>query len=480
MLKIKATRALAALALILYGLVGNLSPAAAIGSGNCVSTTSGLTATATESGTTCIVIFTAGSGTWTLPSGTFSVTYLIVGGGGGASRGTCSTTYGPGGGGGAVVTGTTSLSGALSVTVGAGGAALASSCPNTSGNPGSASVLATISAAGGGAAGVGRTGGTSGNGNVGGTSPASGCGECYAGGGGGAGGVGGAGGTNNSMNGGAGVSSSLSGTPTSYGGGGGGRSSTYYGTATAGGGTGNGTCTGAVNSGGGGADCASSGGGGGSGIVIAVYQYDHAPVIGAFAGADSGSYSVNENTSSLYNINATDADAGTTLTYSLTGTDSGDFTISSSGAVSFLSSPDYEAPVDSDTNNIYIVITWVSDGVLSDSQTVTISVNNLTENGTISLPSITGSPTKGLNLTATVNVNTAGKVTFLIDGKRVVGCLSKSAVGTYPNLVATCTWKPARLGRQLLTALFTPSNVSFLAATSPAQTLWVVKRTTTR
>jgi hypothetical protein len=306
-----------------------------------------------------------------------------------------------------------------------------------------------------------------------------GCGECGAGGGGGAGGVGGTGG-NNFLNGGAGITSSLSGASISYGGGGGGRSSTYFGSAVAGGGTGNGTCTGTPNTGGGGADCATSGGAGGSGIVIAVYAYDHAPVIGAFAGADSGSYSVNENSSSLYNINATDADAGASLTYSLTGTDSGDFVISASGSLSFLNPPDYEAPADSDTNNIYIVITWVSDGLLSDSQTVTITVNNLTENGTISLPAITGSPTKGANLTASVTVNTAGKVAFMIDGKRIAGCLSKVATGTYPTFVATCTWKVARVGRQTLTAVFTPTNVSFLAATSPGQLLWAVKRTTTR
>jgi hypothetical protein len=111
---------------------------------------------------------------------------------------------------------------------------------------------------------------------------------------------------------------------------------------------------------------------------------------------------------------------------------------------------------------------------------VTITVNNINEDGTITLPAITGSPTKGVNLTATVTVNVAGKVAFLIDGKRVVGCLSKATSGAYPTLTATCTWKPARVGRQFLTAIFTPTNNSFAAATSQPQMIWVVKRSTLR
>jgi hypothetical protein len=59
-----------------------MSSAEAIGIGNCTSTTTGtLVATVTQSGSTCLVTFTSGTGTWTLPAGTYSVSYLVVGGG---------------------------------------------------------------------------------------------------------------------------------------------------------------------------------------------------------------------------------------------------------------------------------------------------------------------------------------------------------------------------------------------------------------
>ena len=562
--------------------------AQAIGSGNCVSTVTGATATATQSGSNCIVIFTAGSGTWTIPTGITSITYLVVGGGGGGSRGTCNVTYGPGGGGGAVLTGSLSVSGTVNVTVGAGGAQLVTGCPNTAGNSGNSSVLASITSNGGGAGGTGTTGATSGNGNIGGTSPG-GCGECYAGGGGGAGGAGGLGG-NFSLNGGAGVTSSLSGTSTSYGGGGAGRSATYYGTTTAGGGTGNGTCTGTPNTGGGGADCVSAtaggagGGAGGSGIVIAVYNFDNtaptitsatsfttaenvststnvatvrasesatitisggadsarftitfsdlqsanirfvttpnfespadsggdniynisllatdsvgltgsqsitisvtnvneAPTIGAFSSAATATYSSNENTAGLYSLGATDVDAGSTLTYSLTGADAGDFVISARGTLSFSPAPDFEATTDLDTNNTYIVITWVSDGLLSDSQTVTITVTNINESGSASAPSISGTPYKGVSISTAVTVNAPGKVRFFLNGKRIANCLAVSTSGSGSTYTATCNWRPTFTGRQSVTATFTPTSNTFSAVTSPPLSTWVLKRTTKR
>jgi VCBS repeat-containing protein len=564
-------------------------PAAqAIGSGNCISTVTGATATSVQSGSNCIVIFTSGTGTWAIPSGVTSITYLVVGGGGGGSRGTCSTTYGPGGGGGAVLTGSLSVSGTVNVTVGSGGSQLAGSCPNTAGNPGNPSILASITANGGGAGGNGLTGGTSGNGNAGGTSP-SGCGECYAGGGGGAGGVGGLNG-NFQLNGGAGITSDLSGTSTAYGGGGGGRSATFFGTATAGGGTGNGTCTGTPNTGGGGADCfsaasgGSGGGAGGSGIVIAVYAYDNtpptftssstfsvdenlatsvnvatirvsesatitisggsdsarftitfsdsqsanlrfaaipnfespadsggdniynvnllatdrvgltgsqsititvldvneAPIIGSLSGAISGTFSAAENSTTLYNLSATDVDAGSTLTYSLTGTDANNFSISNTGELTFSPAPDFEAPTDSDTNNTYIVITWVSDGSLSDSQTVTITVTNLNESGALLAPTLSGTPAKGIAITTSVSLNAAGSVRFFVNGKRIANCLARPTSGSGSTFTATCTWRPTFTGRQSLTATLTPASNTFSAATSPALSTFVVKRTTRR
>lgn len=450
--------------------------------------------TVTKVGNECVVQFTAAATlTWT-PQYAISARYLVVGGGGSSTRGYCSYYWGQGGGGGEVLTGTgRSFAANTGVTITVAGATgRRGDCGQGGGLDGSASVLGTLTARGGKTSlnallnNSGAVGGVSGNGNAGGIGTAnggSGCavGGCQSGGGGGAGAAG------SGKNGGAGVNSDIItlGTNVMYGSGGAGWAGTGdIGSASSGGGTpGTAACDAPANRGGGGADCSgldTTGGSGGSGLVVIRYTYNNPPVIGAFAAATTATYSSNENIAALYSLNATDPDAGASLTYSLTGTDAGDFSISASGTLSFSPAPDFEAPTDADTNNTYIVITWVSDGIYSDSQTVTISVVDLSEASTVTLPSITGTPTKGVNLTATVTLNVAGKVRFFIDGKRIAACLARPTSGSYPTLTATCTWKPVRTGRQFLTAQLTPTNSNFTAVTSPPQMIWVVKRTTTR
>lgn len=457
-----------------------------------VSNTAGITVT--KVGTECVVQFSAASTiTWT-PQYSISVRYLVVGAGGSGTRGYCSYYWGQGGGGGEVLTGTgLNFSANIGVTITvAAPTGRAGDCGQGGGVDGTASVLGSLTARGGKASlnsvtnNAGAKGGVSGNGNLGGVGTANGAygcatGSCQAGGGGGAGAAG------SGKNGGAGINSDIitTGTNVMYGSGGAGWAGpSDAGTASSGGGTpGSSACDAPVNRGGGGADCngtAAIGGSGGSGFVVVRYTYNTAPSIGAFSSAATASYSTNENIAALYTLNATDTDAGAILTYSLTGTDAADFTLDSSGTLSFAAPPDYEAPADSDANNVYLIITWVSDGQQSDSQTVTITVLNVNEPGTITLPAISGTPIKGAHLTVSVTVNTSGKVRFYTDGKRIAGCLAKSTTGTYPTLTASCIWKPTRLGRQFVTAEFTPTNTSFSSVTSQPQMIWVVKRTSNR
>ena len=74
-------------------------------------------------------------------------------------------------------------------------------------------------------------------------------------------------------------------------------------------------------------------------------------------------FAVDENTTAVANINATDVD-GDTLTYTVTGGD--DYALfaidASTGALSFKTAPDYENPGDSDQDNYYLVQVTVSDG----------------------------------------------------------------------------------------------------------------------
>ena len=63
-------------------------------------------------------------------------------------------------------------------------------------------------------------------------------------------------------------------------------------------------------------------------------------------------------------MTATDPDAGQTLSYSISGgADASKFTIgASTGALSFVTAPDFELPTDAGGNNVYDVIVQVSDG----------------------------------------------------------------------------------------------------------------------
>jgi hypothetical protein len=245
------------------------------------------------------------SGTFT-PLSNLTADYLVVAGGGGAGGAyTDANVFGSGGGGAGGVRCTVgatggggSLESALSltantgytVTVGAGGAGAGD---NTNGTSGSNSVFSTITSTGGGRSenaggGNGASGGGGGSG-AGGTGGAATSNQGYAGGnggggtrsgggGGGAGAAGAAASGSGAGGGGNGITTSISGTSTTYGGGGGGAHGTGGSSANGGtGGGGNGgapATSGTANTGGGGGGrrtYGASGGTGGSGIVIVRY-----------------------------------------------------------------------------------------------------------------------------------------------------------------------------------------------------------------
>ena len=66
-------------------------------------------------------------------------------------------------------------------------------------------------------------------------------------------------------------------------------------------------------------------------------------------------------------MTSTDQDAGATATWSIVGgADAAKFTINAStGVLTFVSAPNYEAPTDSGANNVYDVTVQVSDGTLT-------------------------------------------------------------------------------------------------------------------
>ncbi|HYS90387.1 MAG TPA: cadherin repeat domain-containing protein, partial [Bradyrhizobium sp.] len=117
---------------------------------------------------------------------------------------------------------------------------------------------------------------------------------------------------------------------------------------------------------------------------------------------DSGttaSVSISENATAAATITAPERDAGSTLTYSIVGgADASHFTINAStGALSFVSAPDYETPTDAGGNNVYDVTVQVSDGTLTDTQAIAVTVTNVNDNA----PVITSN---GTGATASVNI----------------------------------------------------------------------------
>jgi len=114
--------------------------------------------------------------------------------------------------------------------------------------------------------------------------------------------------------------------------------------------------------------------GGGGGSPVSDINQNTAPEITGIS-----DYAIDENSSDVATFQATDAE-GDNITYSISGDDASLLSIeSSSGVLSFQSSPDFENPRDSNIDNIYQVTIVASDGQLSTSLGTTISVNDVLE-----------------------------------------------------------------------------------------------------
>ena len=101
-------------------------------------------------------------------------------------------------------------------------------------------------------------------------------------------------------------------------------------------------------------------------VNISVQPLPDAPIISI----SSTEITIPENQINVVDIVASDAD-GDPLSYSLSGTDSAYFSISSSGELSFINPPDYE------TKSSFEVTVSVSDGALSDSKDLVINISNV-------------------------------------------------------------------------------------------------------
>ena len=122
-------------------------------------------------------------------------------------------------------------------------------------------------------------------------------------------------------------------------------------------------------------------------FVINVLAVNDEPQIVSDAAA-----SVEENTTAAMAVVAADPDASDTVVYSIVGgDDAASFTIDPvTGALSFRTAPDFEAPADADGDNVYDVIVVACDGALDDTQALLIAIVNV--------PGITLTGTAGANI----------------------------------------------------------------------------------
>lgn len=189
----------------------------------------------------------------------------------------------------------------------------------------------------------------------------------------------------------------------------------------------------------------------------------------------SGYVNVNENQTAVASLTANEASTFSeyaTGNYTL-------FSITSNGVVTLDSPANYESPTVSNTLNYYFNVTDLNGN--SQVQMIIVTILDVQEGSSLSPPTLSGTPYKGLYLTISVTPSgdgssLPGKITYLIDGKRIPSCYKKTYSGTGNS---TCNWKPAIMGNREVSVTFTPTNTSFTSSSSK-RAFWVYKRATNR
>ncbi len=161
-------------------------------------------------------------------------------------------------------------------------------------------------------------------------------------------------------------------------------------------------------------------------ITVTVTNVNEAPVITSPNGGNAFATTINENTTAVTTVVASDVDAGTTLTYSLSGADASKFTVNASGVVSFISAPNFEAPTDVGGDNIYNVTVTVSDGTLTDTQALTITVANVVNENAPTITSNGGGASANISVAENATAVTTVVATDL-DGQAITYSISGGA-----------------------------------------------------
>jgi Ca2+-binding RTX toxin-like protein len=129
-------------------------------------------------------------------------------------------------------------------------------------------------------------------------------------------------------------------------------------------------------------------------VTIRVQDVNEAPAITSGGGGDAATIWTNENASAVMTAIAIDPDSA--ISYSIAGgADAARFTIdAATGALRFVTAANFESPSDANRDNLYELVIQASDGSLSDTQTLLVSVQNvrdgLTLNGSTKADTLAG------------------------------------------------------------------------------------------
>lgn len=150
-----------------------------------------------------------------------------------------------------------------------------------------------------------------------------------------------------------------------------------------------------------------------------------------------------------------------------------------SGAFTALSPTDAASPITitglTNGTNYQIAIKAVSnlgDGLASNSVASTPSAS---ASVTIALTASATTANKGTTIGFTATVSQPGLVTFSWNGKRIAGCINKTASSS-----ATCNWKPAVTGAWTIGAFLDPTDPTYVNSTSNPLSVFITKRSNSR
>ncbi len=130
-------------------------------------------------------------------------------------------------------------------------------------------------------------------------------------------------------------------------------------------------------------------------VTVDIAAQNDPPDITSDGGATTAMVNVVENSTTVTTVIATDVDLpAQTLTFDIIGgTDAARFNIDDAGNLSFLASPDFEAPDDANNDNRYQVVVRARDPLnAQDQQTILVTVTNQTENLAVSAPAMVTTP----------------------------------------------------------------------------------------